>query len=173
LGAAGLSTSATFIATAANIDDLPRVADLLRLLGIKHLVVNELHPEGEARGRPELIADPVLVRDIFERVRRRCSGTELRMSFLPASIGDGQQSSSREIWRRMSITSNGDLKLCNQSVVTLGSLKDLTDDALDRLFNDLDAGHAGRYRDRVDRCRCFDRIYGSADSEHRTRAGRE
>jgi MoaA/NifB/PqqE/SkfB family radical SAM enzyme len=157
-----MSTSATFIATAANIHDLPGVAGLLNALGVKRLVVNEMHPEGEARSRSELVAEPSLVRDVIERVRENHSANELQLSFLPAAADDGPQSNRGGIWSRLTVTSDGHLKLCNQSVLTLGSIEHLSDATLDGLFDDLDAGWADIYRDRVDRCRCFDRMCGPA-----------
>ena len=66
---AGIPTSATFVATAANLKELPRVACLLGVVGIRHLVVNEMHPEGSARGHPELAAEPTLLCEALGRAR--------------------------------------------------------------------------------------------------------
>jgi hypothetical protein len=157
---AGISTAATFVATAANVDELPLVAGLLREIGVRHLVVNEMHPEGSARGRTELATEPSLLRDALARARRSAAGGGLQVSFIPAT-GVGQQQQSVAGWGRLAVTTNAQLKLCNQSELTLGSLAELSDCALDRVLYDLSTDAAASYRDRVDRCRCFDRIYGA------------
>ncbi len=155
---AGISSAATFVATASNVDELPLVAGLLREIGVRHLVVNEMHPEGSARGRTELATEPSLLRDALARAKKSAAGGGLQVSFIPA----GEAGRHRPVagWGRLAVTPNAELKLCNQSELTLGSLAELSDRALDRLLYGLSTDVAASYRDRVDRCRCFDRMYG-------------
>jgi MoaA/NifB/PqqE/SkfB family radical SAM enzyme len=155
---ARISTSATFIATAANVDELPRVVALLGAIGVRRLVVNEMHPHGSARLHAELGPDPTLLRDVLDRSRLRGSETGVQVRFIPArGVNAGRE---QRRWDRLAMTSDGELKLCNQSTLTLGSLAEMPDDALDQVLADLAAGTASSYRDRVDCCRCFDRMYG-------------
>jgi MoaA/NifB/PqqE/SkfB family radical SAM enzyme len=158
----GVAVSATFIATAANTHELPLVAELLDAIGVRSLVVNEMHPEGSARDHPGLAADPSTVRRAMARARELTTGSRLRISFISAQVDSSQQEQPRP-WDRLTVTSDGDVKLCNQSVLTLGSLPQFADDALDQLLSDLIAGEAQGYRGRVDRCRCFDSRYGPPD----------
>jgi MoaA/NifB/PqqE/SkfB family radical SAM enzyme len=158
----GISTSATFIATALNLDELPRVAGLLEAIGVRDLVVNEMHPEGSARSHPELEAERSKLRGLLDQTHERAAGGSFRISFIPAETGRGPLAPAH-VWERLTVTSNGELKLCNQSVLTLGSLAAVPDAALDHLLSDLTTGKAGRYRGSVDRCRCFDCLYGQAE----------
>jgi|GEM_PF-3812533 len=156
---AGISTSATFIATASNLDELPRVTELLGLMGVGHLVVNEMHSEGSARNRPELAVQPLLLGTVLNQARRLAREHELQLSFLPASGSNWPRPRDRS-WHRLAVSPDGLLKLCNQSARTLGPLNEISDEDLDGLMCDLARGQVAGYRGRVDNCYCFDRLYG-------------
>jgi MoaA/NifB/PqqE/SkfB family radical SAM enzyme len=152
--AAGLSTAATFIATATNLDELPRMPELVSHLGVTRIVVNELQPVGSARGNLEALD---VAGERFEAVVREAQvsaaawGVRLNIvrfnapAYTPTAGG----------WHRWSVSPDAQLKLCNHSSQTLGPLAELEDEDLDGLAHHLSTGGYAALAHRVDSCRCF------------------
>lgn len=159
----GLSTAATFILTHENANELVGVVDTLAELGVDNLVVNELHATGSASSRADLAVPASLLRRSLARARVHASKRGVSLQFVPASDA-AVHGTIIGGWYRLAVSPAAELKLCNQSIRSLGELAAIEDDGLDRILADVDAGRLAAYGDRVDHCSCFDRLTRSHTS---------
>jgi len=152
--AAGLSTSATFIATATNLDELPRMPELVSHLGVTRIVVNELQPVGSAH---ENLDELDVSGERFEAVVREAQLSAARTGVTLSIVRFNAPAYTPTAggWHRWSVSPDAQLKLCNHSSQTLGPLSDLEDDDLDGLAHHLSTGDYAALEHRVDSCRCF------------------
>lgn len=164
--AMGLQVALTFVATADNVAEFPRVSGLASRLGIKDIVFNEVHLEGQAKRKDvrqppvaastaALDATDALRLDI--RVHVRASSARLRAALGTASLGPGAP------WHRVAVDPAGNVKLCNQSTSSVGNVRDMTADDFVSLVAELEAGQLSRLRHTVSNCACMnDRFAGAA-----------
>lgn len=153
----GLSSSATFIATAKNIAELTGVVELLSLLGVPCLIVNELQLVGSATHNQ---GDLEMSVELFESALDGALpvAERLGVQILPiraASAGDDRDFTAG--WRRWSVSPDCQLKLCNHSTRTLGPVGDLSDDRIRALARGLRGDGYEDLRDLVNNCLCFER----------------
>lgn len=161
----GLSTAATFVATQENCDELPSTVELLASLGVRRLVVNELHARGAAEGRPELSVAPAALKRQLHAASAAGERRGVDVCFVAASDELDHRSGPLSAWHRLAVAPDGQLKLCNQSRTTLGALGQLGDAELERIVADLATGTLAPYRRRVDSCSCFERASGAPSSQ--------
>lgn len=157
-----LTVGLTFVATAENVGEFPRIVDLASKLGIGAIMFNEVHLEGKARGkhalRPTASASMAALKTVDRMglatlVHIRPSSEELR-----AAIG---VTSSRldEPWHRIAVDPSGSVKLCNLSTKVIGNIHEMDCTDLAYLIEELRAGKVGRYRDSITNCACLaDRV---------------
>jgi hypothetical protein len=65
-------------------------------------------------------------------------------------------SASAAAWHRLSLSPAAELKICNQSELSLGRVSELSDEELVAIADDLASGALGKFAGRVDNCDCFD-----------------
>jgi MoaA/NifB/PqqE/SkfB family radical SAM enzyme len=154
----GLSVSVTFVGTAENILELPRVAAFAEAVGVRDLVVNEVHLQGQGLGRDALRPSPSQCIDALTRARTvapsvavhpRPSSPELRTLLGTRVAADGP-------WHRVAVDPQGRLKLCNQSQATFGTVGSITDDRVDYLISAIESGEVAQFQNQVDSCACFE-----------------
>jgi pyrroloquinoline quinone biosynthesis protein E len=152
----GLATSATFVATRRNIDQLGDVVKLAEAIGVRRLLVNDLHPAGAALENLDQIGvESRQVLEAYEDAVR--AANEVQLLLVPDMEAIDQALQNGRRWLRWSLSPDGDIKLCNQSTKVIGRLENLTNRQLDALVQDFSGGQIAKYRGRVNNCRCFDR----------------
>lgn len=155
--AESLSTSATFIATLSNIEELNGVVELVARLGVEHLVVNELQPVGSAAEQlPQLDVSPAAFQRAIASAEGVATRVGVRLHPIHARSGTSTQGAVSG-WRRWSVSPDGKLKLCNHSTRTLGSLTTLDDESLTTLAHCLRDGDYASVEHAINNCLCFER----------------
>jgi len=160
----GLHAVGVFVATASNISELSTVVDVLEAIGVQNLIVNELQPVGSAsQFLDQLAVSPVVFSRTIDEVARLNPTSSLNIKIVRHASSFGTITNSR-VWTRWSITSSGELKLCNLSSKTLGKIEQLTDEEIERLAEDYRHGNLKPMSAYVDNCACFDLIYSGRDA---------
>lgn len=152
----GLATTATFVATRRNLHQLGNVVKLAEAIGVRRVLVNDLHPVGAAWENIEEVGlSSPEVRKAYEEARQATEEVELLLIPDPIAMDRALEVDRR--WLRWSLSPDGDLKLCNQSTRVIAPLHGLSDFELDEIADDFSVGHIGKYRNNVNNCRCFER----------------
>lgn len=151
-----LATAVTFVLTKVNASQLSSVIELVAKIGAKRVIVSRLQLSGSAiPNGPELYLEDHEAAEVLATAQVMAQRENVQLVIVPdltITPADGKP------WRRLAISPDGQLKLCNLSSRTMGPLSSISDGELDTLARDMATGRISSYRNHIDTCSCFHRI---------------
>jgi MoaA/NifB/PqqE/SkfB family radical SAM enzyme len=138
------------VVTAKNREDIPRVADIARYLGVSTLILNCMHAAGQGGARTDLIVTDAEFDSAVVQARHRLVDKVAVIIGSPPVDGNNHNKAID----RIVLSPHGDIKLCNQSHDGVLNVYRDTADEVRAFFSSISNGEIDPYSGRVDNCAC-------------------
>ena len=145
-----ISVTLSCVVTSRNIEDVPRVIDIVRHLGLRTVVLNCMHETGQGKGRADLSVSANQFEKVTVYARKSLEG------YSQVLVGSPPQDRTYANNRidRIVISPHGDVKLCNQSRSGVLNLNSDTSEKRRTFLSSLTEGKHDAYLAKVDNCTC-------------------